>query len=443
MSNDYRDPAFKKWLDKLQQESWQLELIISGFAIYGLFVAYGTIVEEIAIAENTDRNLRVGILMFTRMACIILMINLLIHVVLRGLWIGALGLRYVSGDIDYEHLKYSDRFKKFLQKKIGSFDRYIANLENYCSILFAISFLLIFYVIALFMFVFSILGIVNFVVINDYLPEGPRQFIGGTFILFIALGAGLTFFDFITQGLLKRNKWVAKVYFPFYWVFSFVTLSFIYRPIVYNFLDNRFGKRISLLLIPIYLLLFFVATLQHRESNFIPETLRSSSIVADIRNYEDEMEIHDEFVRIASIPSKIIQGPSIKVFVAYTEGVENAICKFDTTLGPKEDLRGLETKIQFTNNDFSLEAVKERDSFFNAYVKTFNEMYSVHVDSLKYDPEFIVSTNAKGQRGFETYVATKDIPEGKHMLKVVSSLKRKDSVVKFSRIDIPFWHYKE
>jgi hypothetical protein len=55
-----------------------------------------------------------------------------LHVVLRGLWIGALGLRYVSGDIDYEQLKYSPKFTKYLSKKIGSFDKYIATLENYC-----------------------------------------------------------------------------------------------------------------------------------------------------------------------------------------------------------------------------------------------------------------------------------------------------------------------
>ena len=36
---EYNSPEFRKWLDKLQQESWQLELIISGFAIYGLISA--------------------------------------------------------------------------------------------------------------------------------------------------------------------------------------------------------------------------------------------------------------------------------------------------------------------------------------------------------------------------------------------------------------------
>ena len=37
---NYKSPEFKKWLDKLQQESWQLELLISGFAIFGLFSAF-------------------------------------------------------------------------------------------------------------------------------------------------------------------------------------------------------------------------------------------------------------------------------------------------------------------------------------------------------------------------------------------------------------------
>ena len=36
MKNDYKDSKFQKLLNKLQQESWQLELLISGFAIFGL-----------------------------------------------------------------------------------------------------------------------------------------------------------------------------------------------------------------------------------------------------------------------------------------------------------------------------------------------------------------------------------------------------------------------
>ena len=34
--NDQQKNILQAWLDKLQQESWQLKLLISGFAIFGL-----------------------------------------------------------------------------------------------------------------------------------------------------------------------------------------------------------------------------------------------------------------------------------------------------------------------------------------------------------------------------------------------------------------------
>ena len=55
-----------------------------------------------------------------------------------------------------------------------------------------------------------------------------------------------TIIDFKTSRKLKKKQWISKIYFPFYRLFSIVTLSFLYRPLVYNFLDNKFGKRVSL-----------------------------------------------------------------------------------------------------------------------------------------------------------------------------------------------------
>ena len=142
MGQDYTKPEFKQLLQKLQEESWQLELLISGFAIFGLFTAYPTIAERAEEASNGKQVYNFVIYFVAQISCGILIFNLLLHVLLRGLWIGTLGLRYVSGDIEYEELKYSEKFTNFLKKKVGSFDKYIATLENYCSIIFAISFLL-------------------------------------------------------------------------------------------------------------------------------------------------------------------------------------------------------------------------------------------------------------------------------------------------------------
>jgi len=115
MSNDPNNKKFKKWLDILQQESWQLELIISGFAIYGLFLVVDPIRIEIIQAEINQNNYAEIFWESMYIAWFILSANLLTHVVLRGLWIGAIGLRYVSGDIDYEALNYAPKSGRILR----------------------------------------------------------------------------------------------------------------------------------------------------------------------------------------------------------------------------------------------------------------------------------------------------------------------------------------
>lgn len=187
MSNDFQNQKFKALLDKLQQESWQLELLISGFAIYGLFTAMPELKISLNIAKNNDQIFYVVTSIIGIISCSILLFNLLIHVIIRGLWIGALGLRYVSGDIDFEKLNYSNKFTNYLQKKIVSFDKYVGTLENYCSILFAVSFLLIFYIISIALFIFYLFLISYYIISNDYLNMGFRIGLGSTLVVIILI----------------------------------------------------------------------------------------------------------------------------------------------------------------------------------------------------------------------------------------------------------------
>ncbi len=444
MNNDYKSPAFRKLLDSLQQQSWELELLISGFAIFGLFTAYEPIKIEMVNASNEQQIYSFVVYFVALTACSILLFNLLLHVILRGLWIGALGLRYVSGDIEFEELNYADRFKKYLSKKIVSFDRYIGSLENYCSILFAISFLLIFYVIALTVVMIVLALIANFIIDNEDLPSWISKGVGIPLMIFLALGMFLTFFDFITQGLLKRNKWVAKFYFPVYWVFSFLTLSFLYRPLVYNFLDNKFGKRLILLLTPIYILILILASLEYQNSNFLDKELNSSSEFANQENYKDLLIEDGDFPGTIIIPSKIIRTPYLPIFVPYRETIENRIFAFDSTITPKKDRRGLSSGINI-NGDWEDEwdTKKQRDSIRGRYLAIFNETHSFKIDTIKLDDNFIVTTDNKGHLGFETNLSLREITEGMHVLKFIRERKVKDTIQTVLEAQIPFWYYKE
>lgn len=439
MSNDYKNKSFKQLLDKLQQESWQLELIISGFAIFGLFTAFPQVKVALEIAKNDKHIYAFVILLVALIACYILIFNLIVHVILRGLWIGALGLRYISGDIDFEELNYHNRFTKYLKKKIVSFDRYVASLENYCSVLFATSFLLIFYVISITIVIVSFVLIATYILSNDSLPEGFRTFLGVILMIILSIGSIFMFLDFITQGYLKKKKWLSKIYFPFYWLFSFLTLSFLYRPLVYNFLDNKFTRRLSFFLIPIYILISVFNSVKYQKSNYIDSTKFNSNLYIDNREYEDLRIKENDFVNNASIQSKVITEPYIKFFKVFNENIENRIYNYAPTLKPKQDNRGFKTGIKFSNGQSI--SRKKRDSLAIKYVETLNEMYKILIDTTLYETDFLISRNKQKQVGFETYIPTKNLTEGKHILRLKRKRVRKKDTIQVTDITIPFWFF--
>lgn len=437
MRNDYTSESFKNWLNKLQQESWQLELLISGFAIFGLINLQEYALNQLAQNYQYGNIYKIGFLASVTPIVFILLFNLIFHVLLRGLWIGALGLRYVSGDIDYDNLNYSKKFSSYLKKKVGSFDRYISRLEDYCSVMFAISFLMVFYVLglALLIIIFYI-GTYYFNLYEGFLSDVVYT-IGNIIGVIFLLGALLTFIDFITQGLLKRKNWVSKIYFPFYKVFSYLTLSFLYRPLIYNFLDNTFGKRITLLLFPLYLIIFLSTGTYYKDSNYLSHSKSSTRQFVSNNNYY-ELLPEKEHVNIAAIPNKVLTNKFLNVFIPYDEDIENSIFDLYPSLHPKKDKRGIHSGISFEKKA----SKKHNDSLVEAYLKAFEKIYSIHIDDTTFSQSFIVSENKKKQLGFETVIKINSLNEGKHILHVkkrLSLVKEKDSTNHI--ISIPFWYY--
>jgi hypothetical protein len=438
MNNNPQDKKFKEWLDILQQESWQLELIISGFAIYGLFM----IIEPIELAgleAQNERNMyRIFLTKGLLISWYIITINLIAHIILRGLWIGAIGLRYVSGDIEYDILKYSPKFTKHLIKRVGSFDNYVATLEKYCSVIFSITFLLVFYLIGLLAIglIFTLLGLL---VAKEETPDWIRYWIAIPVIVLTAIGTLLTFIDFVTQGWLKKKKWTTSFYYPVYWLFKYITFSFLYRPMVYNFLDNKFGKRLSLILIPLYVFISILAATQFSTSNYLEKEMDSSSFAASTKNYNDLISLNNSFADRATIPSKVIQKSFLNVFVIYGQSIEDDVFFFNKDLEPEEDRRGIYSPV-FSEGTIPW---SEGGKQIQEYIEEIEEMYTLSVDNIQFKPKFVVTKNIQNQLGFETFVDISSVPHGKHILNVSRKDHDNDSIYLRKIIEIPFWYYPE
>ena len=250
--------------------------------------------------------------------------------------------------------------------------------------------------------------------------------------------------DFLTLGWFKKKKYLAVVYYPIYRVFSVLMLSFMYRPMVYNFLDDRFGKRLLWSLVPIYAVIIFLATLENRESNFINIERTSGPSFADQRNYESMLTDRTVFARIATIPAKVITDPFLKVFVVHTENVENYLIRWNQGLEPDEDLRGLKSQINFTGNTLNpFRSARRRDSLRREFVNTFNNTYRLRIDTTVVRAQFVATTNQRKKLGFESYVSLDSIPEGKHVLYIERPSVQKGDTVYSRRVSIPFWYYND
>ena len=254
-------------LERLEQESWQLELLISGFTIFLL----------IAAKEPLDvwtRSVGVTIqLSFPGSPLNILpvvvygswffvTVNLLLHVLLRGMWISAIGLRSVSGGIDLPSFRMSRRYRRFLRPQLRNYDVFIERLERLSSVMFAYTFLIVFALISItlvvltfFVFIRLLQGLDRGLALSDTAYRTLNILVFAPLVLSLLV----YFVDFVTLGRVKRLHWFSHGYYPFYRFWGWITLAFLYRPLYYNLVDHRQGRRLARLLVPYIIFINIVA----------------------------------------------------------------------------------------------------------------------------------------------------------------------------------------
>jgi len=432
-----KNKSFTKWLEILQQESWQLELLISGFAIFLLAESYESVHNldyqiDLLLSGSTYYGLLYIPYQVLLGAWYVLIINLILHVLLRGLWISTIGLRYVSGDIDFNKLNISPKFDRFLRSKIVSFDLYIQQLEKLCSAVFGFTFLIIFILISGGLFVVGI-------VIQAMTMEGISSRFGGPWVLVIVpflllylLGGFIYFLDFITLGWIKRKKRIARFYYPIYRFFSVITLAFIYRPIYYNLLDNKFGRNIVLFLIPYLIGFTLIASLTVNTHAYLPGNRTLQSISNNF--YDDTLE--DSASYSASISSKFVKNGYAQLFLPYVARMDDKVIE---AICP--DLKPAKTGFFFFGNNDPLRKNMNADLALDCHVQRFKiYVNDTLLNNLKYR---FHEHPARKNIGLLTVLDVGYLPRGEHAIKVdvqiLENNNGKDTLFFRETALIPFW----
>lgn len=458
--------GLKKWLENLQQESWQLELLISGFVIFGLFELKNSLEQQLILFNaNYYIEQLIGINFFILVVFYlvvnIFIVNLVAHIIIRGLWIGAIGLRFVSGEIDYNELNYNDVFIDFYKKVVGSFDDYILRLEKFASIIFSFTFLLFFIFFSFMLFVVEIKVIEIFLnrIIDTNFTKSSFWRLIRLFIFFLSF---LVAFDFITLGLLKKVKQAhfAKFYFLIYKVISNMTLSFLWRPLLLNFLDRKETKRMLLFIAPyMFIIIVVLPSSKVSEFGFFPSISSTAAypneqVFLNIINKHSYNKVFyglndnswtkngKENISQFSIPSYKLESELFEVFIKYNIETEKYISQYDSSIVPISSI-GYSLNLFGLSEALELPSPQEYEQNLIAIKKAIKSSMQLLIDDQAIDKElidcnFFIHPNA-GEKGMLCFFPI-TIKNGKHQLEYRKLIRAKSETPKIDTISfsIPF-----
>ncbi|MEM7572822.1 MAG: hypothetical protein AAF433_07975 [Bacteroidota bacterium] len=417
------ETQLSKWLDSIQQDSWQLELLVSGFAIFLLIGAIEPVgsyeVDLMVLSTESDYSLLLANLYYPgRIALYLLIICLIGHVLLRGLWIAAIGLRYVSGDIDYEQLGYKPKFKAFLHRRIGPFDGYIGRLERACSVAFGVSFLVIFALISLASYIFCTAVLQILIRLVAQMDSWGDASLNGDdiFGLLVVLIGLIYLIDFASLGWFKRKNWSRRWYYPIYRLMGWLTLARVYRPLYHNLIDNRFGRRLGIMLPIVLSLTLLVVSFRYVGHTYYPiDSLTGSTIRSSW--YDDlERTARMDGVWNITLDSRYVGADNyLEIFAPYLPRSQDQVIKhLYPTLTPGRNtglrLDGVVTVGSTANNE------SDADSLLQA-LSSIHELYLN--DSLMEDVSWRFYYHPqRRQRGLLYVMPAHDLSRGEHRINV-------------------------
>lgn len=427
MSNIPED-QITEWLKKLERESWQLELLVSAFTIFLLIQAtasFDEFITDIEFQYNLQSSrysmlyLFLGLIHKSLEALVFCLVS---HLMLRGFWIGTIGLRSVQSNIDFASLNYSSFFTERLKKKVISLDQLVIKLDEICSVIFAFAFLVISILMAFGLYLLF-LGLVAVMLsaIGTFIPDWMDPFMV-VFVLVIMLTlmfTGLIYMiDYFTLGFFKKLGWFSKIYYPFYRLYNVITISVLSRSIYYYMISKFSKKKIRLVYALAGFLLFFSLIFRFDQHPFYPERNNAYGMTA---NHYDNLRPEKDYISKASIASDYVDEPHFKLFIRYDardNELINAHCEDFTPM--KEDGLNWRFKTEFKNNNLHIGNQSFADEDFEQLLTCLTSVYQIFVnDSLYTDLKFRFYTHpSKSQRGIITAIPTDGFFKGENVLQL-------------------------
>ena len=430
--------AKPKWLEHIQNNSWEPELFISGGIIFTLLQTTTFIQHQsFLLLQKNGYHETVVIANFAIAALNALIFGFALHLMFRGFWVASVCLSYVfPKGIQTENVEdYAPPFRRKVKGLTDTSADLVVWMESASSTIFFLSFLLFSLIIGV---------LLSLVVIIPH--NGLRETWGDTGFMVLQIASGFMLFlggiyliDFLTMGFIKKQKKLARVYYPVYWVFSILTLSFLYHSAYYTLVTNIKRKWLLAVGVAGYTIIAFAITqVSFAGSNLMPALsfgntdiksylgIQSNRYKYDTRQYENVRKAND-MIQHVSIQSDIVSEKYLKLFIVHQKAIERLMD------------RNCKTKVKGSLNP--LEQRKMLECYKNFY-KVFID------DSLIPKIKWRYYQHPKtSEEGIIAFIPIDQLAPTEHIVEIklnVGSKKEKEELKKFGIKDdiyayIPFW----
>ena len=407
-----QESTSRNWLQRLKEESWEAELLVSAVAIFAILKSFAAldwlIFTFIDNLNPSQYDIGYMILVFGYLAIGILGAMFAIHFVFRAYWIGLVGLNSVFPDYGLVDSAYSPIYTKKILHVLPKINDSIAKIDELCSVIFSAAFA--FMLIYLYATITASLYLILFNILSDYIPTwillAPLALIAISLIfgVLVSIPANMKKFHYnekIQHLYFLYARWsTVPLYGPFYKSVMQITMLF----------GSNFKKKKGL--IKMVLLMLLVGVL-FGGSKLIGSNYRYL-INKDIQPDKSRVYAHYystnnsdlNFLLAPEIQTEIISDNTLKLFVPILEHETRIMGKACELEGKK------------LNTDNS-----ERQNRWKKNLDCYAANVSLELDATPIQIGFLKTDHySTEQFGLSGFVTLEELAAGSHQLKVVKKI---------------------
>ncbi len=316
------------WLKNLQENSWELELLVSGGAIFSLIQMSDLYIDWIRTIKITTQIPGMSIILILGMFGIkILTTGFILHLILRAFWLGLVCINYVyPGGIKKEKLNFKNPFQTNHQE--GDLKEQIMRVDKLCGTLMYTSIISAAALIGITVLMLCLIAF--FSTLENNFPD-----LGVWINYFLFTVFWIYILDLLFSGVFRKIPYLSYLFFPFFKVYDLFSFRKLYQRSLNLFSSNVnklkfFAGAILFAVIALISTYLAIYRTMHWPNMFDERAYKYQMAGGGYESYamyRDEMSEND--FSMVNIQSRIVEQHVINLFVRYDVGQDYFINKLN------------------------------------------------------------------------------------------------------------------